>query len=247
MKKIVLFVLMLAAVGQVYAQSEFKLRLYPQIAFGARNDLKCPNDGVGTMLSLPGDLQRNNAAVLSPRIEFEYVFRRHHFMLTGVFVSEGFSGTAPSELRFCDAVFDAGTMVNADYRFNTYRFTYRYGLVKRPKFAFEIGATLLVRDARIAMNGVSGSDSFSNLGVVPLVSYRIAWMPMPQLSVYSEGDALASKYGRAEDIFAGVKYDVSPHIGVIAGYRLLEGGSDVASVYTFAMYHFISWGLEVTF
>ena len=248
MKKLVLLCAALCGfVLQLSAQSDFRVRLYPQVAFGANNDICCPNNGDGTRLSLPGDLHRTSTAVFAPRAELEYAYRRHHIMFAAVFVRENFTGFASEPIRFNTALFETGSSIDALYRFDTYRLSYRYRLVDRPKFQFELGATVLLRDAMVAMTGNDTSSAFYNLGVVPLISYYIGWTPIPKLSVYSYGDGLVSKYGRAEDIFAGVKYDVHPNIGVLAGYRVIEGGSNVKSVYTFALYHFLSIGLELHF
>ncbi len=248
MKKFLLTGAVLFALAlQLPAQSRFSLRLYPQIAFGAYNDIRCPNNEEGTRLSLPNDLNRTSTAVFAPRAELEFAYKRHHVMFAAVFVRENFTGRASEPVRFNNTLFDTGSTIDALYRFDTYRLSYRYGLVDRPKFRFELGATVLLRDAMVAMTGGGASSAFTNLGVVPLISYYIGWYPLPALSVYSYGDGLVSKYGRAEDIFAGVKYDVHPNIGVLAGYRLIEGGSDVKSVYTFALYHFLSLGLEIRF
>ena len=248
MRKLYLLIFcLLGLAGTLSAQSDFRLRLYPQVAVGANNDIRCPNNSDGTLLSLPGDLHRTSAAVFAPRVEFEYAYRRHHIMLAAVFVRENLTGDASEPIHFNQALFTTGSSIDALYRFDTYRLSYRYRLVNRPKFQLELGATALLRDAMVAMTGDNQHSEFYNLGVVPLISYYIGWTPISALTVYSYGDGLVSKYGRAEDIFAGVKYDVHPNIGILAGYRLIEGGSNVKSVYTFALYHFLSIGLEIHF
>ena len=225
MRKLYLLIFcLLGLAGTLSAQSDFRLRLYPQVAVGANNDIRCPNNSDGTLLSLPGDLHRTSAAVFAPRVEFEYAYRRHHIMLAAVFVRENFTGHASEPIHFNQALFATGSSIDALYRFDTYRLSYRYRLVNRPKFQLELGATALLRDAMVAMTGDNQHSEFYNLGVVPLISYYIGWTPISALTVYSYGDGLVSKYGRAEDIFAGVKYDVHPNIGILAGYRLIEGG-----------------------
>jgi len=88
---------------------------------------------------------------------------------------------------------------------------------------------------------------FSNVGVAPLLSYYIEWKATERLSLLSYGDAFAVKAGRAEDVFAGAKYQITPMISATAGYRLLEGGSDSDRVYTMSAFHFLSMGIEVEF
>lgn len=54
---------------------------------------------------------------------------------------------------------------------------------------------------------------------------------------------MAAPQGRAEDIFMGANYRVSDNIGLKAGYRILEGGTDNDEVYNFALFHYTSAGI----
>ena len=49
-------------------------------------------------------------------------------------------------------------------------------------------------------------------------------------------------WDRAEDIFVGLGYLVRPQFTLKAGYRILEGGADVDSVYNFALVHYLCLG-----
>lgn len=227
-------------------QSQFRLRIMPQIAFGGYNNVQLPNHE-GTRFSLSRDLHESNAATFAPRIEFEYVYRRNHFIVMGSLLRKQYAGTSATEIRFGKGYFEPGTELNAVYRFNTYRFTYRYGVVDNPKFKLELGATVLVRDAMISLAGNCHKSSFYNVGVVPLLSYNITWQPTPAIALVSYGDAFGINKGRAEDIFAGIRYDFADHFALWGGYRLLEGGSNGDNIYTFALFHYVSLGLEVKF
>jgi hypothetical protein len=61
--------------------------------------------------------------------------------------------------------------------------------------------------------------------------------------VILEGDALAAKAGRAEDIFAGVAYQVNPRFSVKLGYRVVEGGADTYEIYNFNWINYASAGV----
>jgi len=52
-----------------------------------------------------------------------------------------------------------------------------------------------------------------------------------------EGDALAAKQGRAEDVLIAATYEFSDHFVSRAGYRMLEGGADNDEVYNFGLFH----------
>jgi hypothetical protein len=62
-----------------------------------------------------------------------------------------------------------------------------------------------------------------------------------------DADALAAPQGRAEDVVVRTVVDLSPSIKAHIGYRLLEGGADNDSVYTFAFLHYAVIGLQVEF
>ena len=51
-------------------------------------------------------------------------------------------------------------------------------------------------------------------------------------------DGLAGGPGRAFDIALKLHYAINDHWGLSAGYRTLEGGADVESVYNFAWLHY---------
>jgi hypothetical protein len=62
-----------------------------------------------------------------------------------------------------------------------------------------------------------------------------------------EGDALAAKQGRAEDVLLALLYRLSPKVTVKAGYRIVEGGANVEEVYNFALIHYASLGILIDF
>jgi len=88
---------------------------------------------------------------------------------------------------------------------------------------------------------------FPNVGFVPLINFYFQWMPLEAWSVIVEGDALGTKQGRAEDIFAGVAFATSDAFSLKAGYRILEGGADVTDNYNFTFVNYVSVGAIITF
>lgn len=248
MKKLIFTLLAasMAATAAAQSQSSFRLRIMPQVGFGGHNTVALPNH-TGTRISLSNELNENHKALFAPRLEFEYIYRRNHFIVTGMLLRSKYHGVAERPIRFGDSEFGVGVPLNATYRFNSYRFTYRYGVVDNPKFKLELGATVLIRDAMISMSSPCQKSSFYNIGVAPLLSYSITWQPTPAIALLSYGDAFGVKKGRAEDIFAGIRYDFADHFAVLGGYRLLEGGSSGDKIYTYSLFHFLSLGLEVKF
>ena len=134
------------------------------------------------------------------------------------------------------------------YEFNTYRAGYRYRFVQKPKLIFDVGLSLLVRDARIAISQNDLTADDTDLGFVPLISFNLNYSATEKLSLLLKGDALVGPQGRAEDIFGGILYDIIPDdLELKLGYRFIEGGADVDQVYNFAYIHFADIGLVYTF
>ena len=242
-KYVVLCLLCCCSVFVSMAQSSWELRLMPEIAFGGKNVLQCPNTVDGTRVPLDQDFDRRRVGVFSPRVELEYVYKRNHFILTAAWLTDKFEGISVEDIRFNGTTFDTGSSLLTTYRFDTYRIGYRYRIVARERFDFELGATLLVRDASITMNDYNRPVKFTNVGVAPLISYRIGWNPSNRITVLSYGDGFAVKQGRAIDVYAGIKYQFNNLLSANLGYRLLDGGSDVESIYTMALYQYLSFGI----
>ena len=73
------------------------------------------------------------------------------------------------------------------------------------------------------------------------------WQFTKRYGILVEGDALAAKQGRAEDAQVALTYIISKNLGFRAGYRILEGGADNKDVYSFALFHYASLGLTLSF
>ncbi len=202
------------------------------------NNVAIPRE-TGTEFSLSEELETDDDSFF--RFRAGYVIGERHYI--GALVAPlrlGAYGRLERDVMFNGTEFPRGTVVDAEYRFDSYRLTYRYTLVDRPKFEFGIGGTVKVRDAEISLSGGRLSSAKANTGPVPLVNFALAWHTTDRLSLMLTGDALAASQGRAEDVFAGIKYMIGPHLFLRGGYRILEGGADVEEVYNFAMIHYVA-------
>ncbi|WMX14847.1 MULTISPECIES: hypothetical protein [unclassified Aureispira] len=234
--------------GIQVANAQLRVAVETGTAFNQYNDVRTPNGDVdkGTFFSLSSDFRPQS---INPfiRAEVSYtIIDRHDIQLTA----------APLELRYVsykNQVIDfAGRTFSGDditgyYKFNTYRLSYRYNIVRKEKIRFGIGASVLLRDARIALEQEGRTAEDTDLGAVPLISFNLIYSPIKKLSILLKGDALVGPQGRAEDIFLGVTYDLIDALELKAGYRLIEGGASVAQVYNFALFHFVDFGLVYTF
>lgn len=157
------------------------------------------------------------------------------------------SKTLTTDLSFQDQVFTSGQTIQSLYRFNSYRMTYRYRLLKTPDWRFWIGFTAKIRDAEIALSREAITASKKDLGFVPLLHLRLLYQASDKLSFDLEADALAAPQGRAEDVVLRARYELAPQWIANLGYRILEGGADNDRVYAFAFLHYLVAGLEVRF
>jgi hypothetical protein len=155
------------------------------------------------------------------------------------------SGNLPYEVFFEGVTFPANTDLKGTYKFNSYRLTYRYEIVKRPKFEFGLGFTAKIRDAKISLASAGLESEKANIGFVPIINFRMLWKLDEKFGILLEGDALAAPQGRAEDILIAATYRISGHLALKAGYRILEGGADNDEVYNFALFNYASAGIII--
>lgn len=214
------------------------------IAWASRNDVRIPGAG-GTGLSLVHDLDASAAPVFRARVGAALA-ERHRLFLTWAPVRLEAQGALPRDVRFAGEDFAAGSSALARFRFDSYRLTYRYALVRSSPLDLELGATAFVRDASVSLQGARYAEK-ANVGFVPLLSFRLEWRLLPPVALLLDGDALAAPQGRAEDVLVAVRAQLRPGVHVHAGYRIIEGGADNAEVYSFALVNQLVVGLTVSF
>ena len=213
--------------------------------FATRNDVRIPGDE-GTDISLTDELSADETAFLRLRAGRTLGERGSLSVLYAPLRIES-RGSVDHAVRFHDVVFPPETDLEARYRFDSYRLTYRYDFVRRKALHFGAGLTAKVRDAAIRLDGGGLSSEKANTGVVPLVNFRaVCWLP-GRWSLLLDGDALAAPQGRAEDVQLAVARDFGRATTIRAGYRILEGGADNDEVYNFALIHYAALGAAIRF
>jgi len=209
------------------------------------NDVRIPGN-TGTFFSLKDDLTPDPAVFLRARISYT-IKSRHTLSLLYAPLTIASGGSIAEDVVFEGEEFAGNTALTGKYKFNSYRLTYRYKLVNKPKLEFGLGFTAKIRDASISLESADLTSVKTNVGFVPIINFRLFWKPDDRFGFLLDGDALAAPQGRAEDVQAAVTYKVSENIGLRAGYRLLEGGADNDEVYNFALFHYASLGLTLMF
>jgi len=213
--------------------------------FTGYNNVRIPGDQ-GTLFSLKDDLIAETTIFYRLRAGYT-INSRHTLSLLYAPLETKSEGSAPNDILFEGALFDANTQLTGTYKFNSYRLTYRYDIVSKPNIVFGLGLTAKIRDASISLSSFGQTAEKTNVGFVPIINFRLWWKMGENLGLLLDGDALAAPQGRAEDVHLAATYKLSDNIGIRAGYRILEGGADNAEVYNFSLFHYASFGITYSF
>lgn len=230
-------------VHQTYGESWVDAEL--GLVFTHYNSIRIPGDS-GTRFSLASPFEQENA--VSPRVRVGYDFLdRHSLSVLAAPLSLRYSGTLEKDTTFAGITFPKDTLVDATYRFNSYRLTYRYALVQEKQGKIALGLTGKIRDAEIRLETGTLKSTKANVGFVPLIHLYALYEPQKSLFLMLEADALAAPQGRAEDVLLSMGYRITKDLSVRLGYRFLEGGSDSDEVYNFSFFHYTTAGLQYHF
>jgi hypothetical protein len=180
-KAIINMIIFLSVLFTVAAQADadndlksFYMELEAGPVWQSMNDVQIPGDS-GTEFSFK-DLTGSGPYAVG-RFSFGWNIRERHglrFVAAPLRVTG--SGTFDEPVDFAGKTFAANTSTDGNYKFDTYRLTYRYQFLNTDAWRLRAGAALLLRDAKIELeqNGIKASDS--NVGVVPLLSFAADWM-----------------------------------------------------------------------
>lgn len=215
------------------------------IVFTGYNNVAIPGNS-GSRFSLSDDLDAEQAAAIRVRLS-RTDSDKHWFGLLLAPLSVRSHGTLKKNVVFNGVNFTQGSDVDATFRFDSYRFIYRYLFQQKNAYQFSIGGALKIRDAAITLQTNGLKSVKDNTGLVPLASFNFTWTPYNKLSLLIDGEALIAPQGRAEDMLFAAQYEMNESLSVKTGYRLLEGGADNDEVYTFSLFHYFIIGALWTF
>lgn len=224
----------------------FTLRIEGGPAWQSLNDVQIPNDAAGTRFSLY-DLA-GSGPWPAGRAYFTWRTGERHALraLVAPFSITG-TGVPGRPLAFAGATYAPGVPVEATYRFNSYRLSYRYRLHEGERWTWWTGLTAKVRDAKIELGQGATTSRKTDLGFVPLLHIAGDWRFAPRWRLGLDADALAGGPGRAEDVALTLGRDLGDAWTLTAGYRTVEGGAAVDEVYAFAWLHYAVVGIERRF
>ncbi len=215
-------------------------------AWQSYNDVEIPNDGTATRFSL-ADLAGSGPWAAGRLYLTWRLSERNELRLLAAPFSLTETGSPRGTLTFAGASYVGGAPTQATYTFNSYRLSYRRRVHAGARAAAWLGLTAKVRDATVALSQGSTSSRKDDLGFVPLLHLAGFWRPSSRWSFVLDADGLAGGPGRAVDASLKLAYEPTDRWSLRAGYRTVEGGADVESVYTFAWLHYavasVAWRL----
>jgi len=247
MKKTVVSLVLFMSSGAVFGQSDGGVAVTAEggLVWQNRNDIRVPNS-TGTEFSLPEVIGKGPYGFFRAEGDFD-LSRRHglRFVFAPLEITD--SGTLSAPVSFAEEIFDSGLQTEANYKFSSYRITYRYRFYDGSTWSWRIGATGFIRDARIALrqNGKYAEDT--DLGFVPLIHLQGTAKMGEKWRFVFDFDGLAASQGRAFDIAAKLGYSISEMVELGFGYRVIEGGADVEQVYNFAWLNSLVASLRLRF
>lgn len=225
-----------------WVQAQVLVDLETGAVLGGRyNEVRVPGNG-GTLFDIAKEF--DTQPTFFYRVRVGYTFgKRHTVSALYAPLAIKSTGVAPRNIDFNGARFNSNSPLDIRYQFNSYRLTYRYDWVSHERFTLGLGLTAKIRDAAIGLTNAQTRSEKTNVGLVPLVNFYLNWQFAERVQLLVEGDALAARQGRAEDVFAGLGVRLGDQWTVKAGYRLLEGGAENDEVYNFTWFNYASLGL----
>ncbi len=221
--------------GRAMERERFALEVEAGPLWQTRNAVRIPNE-TGTEFSLadaagggPWGVHRVEAGInINDRHGFRAVWAPIDIEETAMF---------DTEVRFAGEDFEPGVETGANYKFSSYRFTYRYRFYDGPTWSWQVGGTAFIRDARIALRQGELSAEDTDVGFVPLAYLQGEARLGDRWRFHLDFEGLGAPQGRAFDLAARMGYGLSDHWELAFGYRAIEGGVDVDRVYNFAWLH----------
>lgn len=233
MPHVALVVLMCVASASAQDVSRVVIELEAGPVWQSRNDVQIPNTDAGTRFSLV-DLA-GQGPWPTVRLYLTWNLNSRH-SVRGLLAPLAYTetGALTGPVDFAGASYVLGDPVEATYKFNSWRLGYRFRFLDRERLQLRVGFTAKIRDAKIELRQGSTTSKDTDVGFVPLVYLGVDWRLAELWHLLFDFDGLAGGPGRAFDIALKLGYALNDHWSLSAGYRTLEGGADVESVYNFA-------------
>ncbi|MBC76041.1 MAG: hypothetical protein CME64_08485 [Halobacteriovoraceae bacterium] len=225
------------------AQDKFQISVEAGQVWQLRNDLQIPNDDAGTRIELD-EIDQGPEGFY--RLEGYYrPAKNYGFRVLYAPLTLKLSNTPDSSVNFNDRTFSAGSEIDYEFKFNSYRLTWFYAFWGHGDEQFNLGFTGKIRDADTKLSQGSTSTNYDNVGFVPLLYLEYLKPLSDKWSFHFSFDGLAGGPGRAFDFAFKLRRDFDKYGALGAGLRTLEGGADNDKVYSFAFFQYalLEWSI----
>jgi hypothetical protein len=224
----------------------WRLELEAGPVWQTKNDVQIPNDPSGTRFSLVDVI--GQGPWFAGRVYLTWnISARHGLRALAAPLNITETAALGEPVDFAGSSFAADVPTEANYKFNSWRLSYRYRFHEGDRWSWWIGFTAKIRDARIRLVQGGVAAEKTDVGFVPLLHLAGTWRLAGPWSLELDADALAGGPGRAEDVSFKVRYRAADRWSLAAGYRTVEGGADVDEVYSFAWLHYAAGSLAIAF
>ena len=229
---------LLLSAGSAYASDDarFSLEIEAGSLWQSSNDVQIPNDETGTRFALDNLVGAGPWA--TARVYFTWNINERHglrLLLAPLSITE--TGALDDEVLFAGQSYGPGVPTEANYRFNSYRLSWRYKFKDSDRWQLWAGVTAKIRDARIVLRQAGTTSRDTDAGFVPLAHFAAKLRVNDRWHLIADLDALAGGPGRAIDLALKLGYDTNDRWSVTGGYRTVEGGADTDDVYNFAWFN----------
>jgi len=238
--------LALAAAASAGTPSTLALEFEAGPVWQTVNDIRIPNSDAGSRFSLVDLVGKGPQTVGRGYLTWN-INQKHS--LRGLYapLSLTETGVPVGDIAFNGDDFLGGREVSATYKFNSYRLTYSYLWRDGETWDWRIGFTAKIRDAKIQIVQGDVDSTKDDLGFVPLLHIAGRARLGGAWYVNLDLDALAGGPGRAEDVALKLGRRFGSNLAWELGYRTVEGGADVDSVYSFAWLHYAVTSVRLEF
>ncbi len=231
-----------------FSFAQFSADLETGIVINGYNDARIPNaeTDASTFFSLVDDFDPDPQVF--GRLNLHWlVHPRHEISLLAAPLTIRPVGTLDRDIIFMDSTFVAGTPIQGQYTFNSYRVQYLYRFKNQKQILRAIGLSVKLRDAVISLEQGDTYAEKTDLAPVPLIGIELGYDFNDKFGILLKGEGLWSPFGRAEDFLLSTRYNINDNATMYLGYRFLEGGSDIDELLTFASFHYLTLGVQTRF
>jgi hypothetical protein len=149
MVRIVIVLLLAFISGYAGAYSRLDIDFETGAVFSGYNDIRIPNE-TGTDISFSEELKTDSTYFIRTKINYS-INDKHNFAIFAAPLRLNANGKVNKPVFFEGVDFPANVQLKGKYRFDSYRFTYRYDFHPSERLMFGIGLTAKIRDAAISI------------------------------------------------------------------------------------------------